>query len=335
MYADCTSSRQNLNGIDLVKFLCAFLVFMIHIPPLPEDSTGFARIVYLGLRHGVCRIAVPFYFVCSGYFLFRKMPVDALDTDAIKGYCFKILRLVGTWHVLLFWGSTGHLWYLGATVIAVILLSLCFRFHIKNGLICLLACVLYAIGLLGDSYRTFLAPLENISVIKYLFMSYDFAFRTTRNGVFMGFIFVFLGASLAHHGKILQPRPAAIGLTVSLICLLAEAYLLAFRYGLEGADMYISLVPAVYFLFSLAYSVPLKDRPIYRSLRTICMLIYFLHLLVAGFVSLALSVVEKYMHIAVLDYYFILVLTATLFLATCIQWLSRKEKFKWINWLLS
>jgi hypothetical protein len=99
--------------------------------------------------------------------------------------------------------------------------------------------------------------------------------------------------------------------------------------------MYISLVPAVYFLFSLAYSVPLKDRPIYRSLRTIYMLIYFLHLLVAGFVSLALSVVEKYMHIAVLDYYFIPVLTATLFLATCIQWLSRKEKFKWINWLLS
>lgn len=327
-------TRQNLNGIDLVKFLCAFLVFMIHIPPLPQDSTGLTHLVYLGLRHGICRLAVPFYFVCSGYFLFRKMSADAPDAERIRNYCFKLLRLAGTWHILLFWGGTGHLLYLGATVIAVILVSLCCRFRIRTGFIWLLACALYAVGLLGDSYRTLLVPLESISVFKYLFKAYDFAFRTTRNGVFMGFIFVFLGAFLAHRGKMLQPRHAAIGFALSLVCLLGEAYLLAFQADLDGADMYISLVPAAYFLFCLACSMPLKNRSIYLHLRNIGMLVYFLHLLVAETVDLTFSVTVKYLHVDMQSHHFIVTLVGTLILAACVNWLSRKEKFRWINWLV-
>ena len=116
--------QKNYNGIDLVKFLCAIMVFIIHIPPYQGEVSGLAKYVNFGLQHLVCRVAVPFYFISTGFFLFKKMPLYELDKERIKSYCFKMLRLLGTWHVLLFIGGTGHLWYLGATVIAIILLKL-------------------------------------------------------------------------------------------------------------------------------------------------------------------------------------------------------------------
>ena len=217
------------NGIDLVKFLCAIMVFTIHIPPIQGDVSGFAKYLTFGLQHFLCRLAVPFYFVSSGFFLFKKMSPYDLSTETIKSYCFKILRLLGIWHVLLFVGGTGHLWYLGATVVAVTLLGVCFHFRIRFKYICILACLLYFVGLLGDSYHGIIAPLENITFFKYLFTGYESAFTTTRNGVFMGFVFVLMGAVFAWHHRNLQPRTSLIGLIVSMLCLSAEVFVLKYN----------------------------------------------------------------------------------------------------------
>lgn len=326
---------KNYNGIDLMKFLCAILVFIIHIPPFQGEVSGFAEYVNFGLQHIVCRVAVPFYFVSSVFFLFKKKPLYQLDNEIIKAYCFKILRILGTWHVLLFAGGTGHLWYLGATVIAVILLSLCFHFRMKLGYIYGIACGLYLIGLFGDSYYGIIAPLQNISIFNMLFKGYKLAFSTTRNGIFMGFIFVLMGAAFSSRKMILRTRTALIGFAVSMLCLFAEVFLLKKNDIPTEYNMYVFLLPATFFLFSLAVGAELKDRSIYKHLRTIGMVIYFSHLLVYRFTALAVSAVDSYCGIGLKRYEFALSLFVTLLIAIFTDWLSHKEKFKWVNWILA
>ena len=327
--------QQNLNGVDLIKFLCSILVFIIHVSPFQGELSGFARIVTFGLQHYICRIAVPFFFTCSGFFLFKNMSFYNPSTDRIKKYCFKILRLFGTWQILLFIGYTEHLWYLGATVIAIALLNLCLHFRLKIKFICLTASLLYIVGLLGDSYYRLVAPLENITFFEYLFKSYEFAFDTTRNGVFMGFIFVLMGAAFSHCKVTPKPLTSITGFVISMICLFGEICLIKYYDTATSYNMYIFLVPSVYFLFSFACTIHLKDHNVYKHLRTIGTLVYFLHIFINEIVSLALNALDNCFGLCFTQYLFIISLTFTLLTAMCLNYLSCKDRFKWINWLTS
>ena len=183
------------NGIDLIEFICAFLIFTIHIPPFQEPLSGAEESVNFWLRNCLCRLAVPFYFVSSGFLLFRNTSFHAFDTDRIRNYCLKLLRLIGIWSILLANVEARHLWYLHATVVAVVLLSLCLRFRLRLPLIWAAACVLYAIGLLGDSYNGLTAIWADLSAFRFLSAGYSLFSHTTRNGIFMGFIFILMGAA--------------------------------------------------------------------------------------------------------------------------------------------
>ena len=73
-----------LKGIDLVKVLMAFVVVSIHTTTWP----------LLGIRE----VAVPYFFIVSGFFLFGKMTGDrSSDLRAIRSWTLKILRLYLIW----------------------------------------------------------------------------------------------------------------------------------------------------------------------------------------------------------------------------------------------
>ena len=73
-----------LKGIDLVKVLMAFVVVSIH-------TTAWQL---LGIRE----VAVPYFFLVSGFFLYGKMTGErTADLAAIRGWTFKILRLYLIW----------------------------------------------------------------------------------------------------------------------------------------------------------------------------------------------------------------------------------------------
>ncbi len=323
----------NFNCVDLIKFLCAILVCVIHIGVCIAGESELADYANFLAKHTISRIAVPFYFVTAGFLLFRKTDLNRIEDykDRIQNYCFKILKLLGLWTLLLFAGSTTQLWYLGGLVVAVTFLSLLFYFKVPMKCIIVIALVLYAIGLLGDAYSSYGNLLRDISFFDYLFNLYDDFFKLTRNGVFMGFIFVLIGALFAHRNIVMNIKVAVLGFIVSVGFLFAEAHRLEYCTEPKDHNMYISLLPAVFFLFYIATHINLKDRKIYAKLRVVGMLIFYLHL----FVKFVVNYVAEQFALDFAKNNLIIILAITCVISVIIEWLSNKEKFKWLKWLYS
>ncbi len=340
--ANPTASNEipkNYNGIDLIKFICAIMVFTIHIPlinaPIGQELSNVAIHINLGLCDFICRLAVPFFFVSSGFLLFKKMPKDTLDVKRIENYCFKILRLIGVWSVLLFVGDPSHLWYLRGTIVAVVLLSVCLHFNAKAGHLVSLAIILYTIGLLGDSYFGLIEPFTTNGIFENIYDIWRFFVTTTRNGFSMGFPFVLMGYFFAQGKVQLKTVPSFVGFCISFICFLGEVFLLTYYDIPFRHNMCVFLIPSVFFLFSFSCSLQLKDRPIYARLRSIGMLIYFSHNFIDALVRLANETLYDVMNVDMQPLRYYISLSITLLLTTYIEWLSHKEKFKWLRWLMS
>ncbi len=325
------------NGIDILKFICAYLVCIIHIQLFNVELLGIDELNYLnfGLHNYLCRIAVPFYFTASGFLLFRKTKFDNLNENLIKNYCFKILRLLGTWTFLLFIGESGQLWYLGALVLAVVILSVLIKKNVPMRWIILISVALFFVGLLGDSYYGFMEPLKSFIIPKLFIKGYESVFTTTRNGVFFGFVFVLMGALFAQKRMVINSILAVVGLVVSLIIMLLEVYLLKHYSHPKDFNMVLSLLPVIFFLFYLASHIKLKKRPIYRSMRVIGMIVFFTHLFVDYFVGLVIEIAYNKAGINLTAFHFLITVSITTIFAVVIDRLSKTNRFQWLKYLFS
>lgn len=141
-------SPSRYYSLDLGKFVAAVLVIMIHTAPL----SSFSRLGNAILIQIVCRLAVPFFFLCSGYFLRRKLEksgTPAIQWSAI-GHCIRSLGSVylvwtavwilchllsgadcfypaAEWVQYIYPGIYQLLWFMPALLIGEIVLVLCFR----------------------------------------------------------------------------------------------------------------------------------------------------------------------------------------------------------------
>ncbi|QCV57064.1 acyltransferase family protein [Flavobacterium columnare] len=128
------------NNLDVLKIIMAFLVIALHIFPVSK-ATGIEGLISYEIASGITRIAVPTFFLISGYFLRNKLN----DKPYLWKYTKRILLLYVVWQFIylpdlirfynLGWFSKSdmilkliygywHLWYLLATTIAVGLLYL-------------------------------------------------------------------------------------------------------------------------------------------------------------------------------------------------------------------
>lgn len=64
-------SNFKYESIDFMKFICSIMVIAIHTSPLENISNDLNYI----LINSICRIAVPFFFIASGYFLWNKLSI--------------------------------------------------------------------------------------------------------------------------------------------------------------------------------------------------------------------------------------------------------------------
>lgn len=334
--------KKSYNAIDAAKFISAFLVVCIHTGPL-LDINKEANFVLVQI---IARLAVPFFFVASGFLMFLKLDItrewnDYENIQKIVHYVKRLLKLYVIWTILylpftyvlmrggegfstaallryvrdfFFAGSYYHLWFLPALMLSVPLAYfLIGRFGLKVSLITGL--ILYLIGMMGNVYP---ALLDQIPFVKTVTHSYMSIFATTRNGLFFGVVLVCIGAFFAKRRIYLKNYMVGIGFLISLILLFVECYALRSNGFMKDlSSMYLSLLPCVSFLFLLLLRIHLQDSPVYKTMRILSLLIYVSHLM---FVSILLWTMPNLNSLLV----YLIAIAASLVVSYLICFLSKK-----------
>lgn len=292
-----TIKSQNYGSFDVAKIVAAFLVVAVHCLPSNREATLTSFIIYNALG----RIAVPFFFTAAGYFLAGK---DIEDLEVIKKYIKRLIELYLIWSLLylpaniymwlqseniilgimgyfrdvFFLGSFVPFWYFPALIFGVMAVHLLLkRYDCK--IVLLLALVLYIVGLFGDAYYGFLSVTPRL---KSIFDGYLYFFETTRNGFFFGFAFVALGVYIRKTYKNMDIKKSSLGLLLSIIALLCEAYLIKLTGGALDYNLYFSNLAVIYFLILTLQGISLPKHKIYKSLRELSILIFGFHCAVRG-----------------------------------------------------
>ena len=284
-------SRERYDtGIDWLRLAAAILVIAIHTSPLADFSETGDFI----LTRVLARIAVPFFFITSGYFLLsryhdsdRKLRHFLKKTGWIygasillylplnfrNGYFSQSQLLPELLKDLIFDGTMYHLWYLPASMLGMLIAwKLVEKLDFSKGLV--MALLLYLVGLFGDSYYV---VVEKLPLLKAFYDRLFELFDYTRNGLFFAPVFLMLGGFIADERRKLSSVEAGVGFLISMGLLLAEALILH-RQGFQRHDsMYVFLLPAMYFLFHLVLLWKGRRIPL---LRPASLVVYLIHPLV-------------------------------------------------------
>ncbi len=290
-----TEQQKNYGGLDFFRIAAALLVVTIHTSPLTSFTAGGDFF----LTRVLARIAVPFFFMVTGYFTLSRQFIPAPEAfrpgSDRRGFYRQLRKLcliyaaaivvylplgiyAGHYHELTFGGALRmlffdgtfyHLWYFPACILGMALVFSAGRF-LSLKATTVVSVLLYIVGLFGDSYFGLAGKVPALSKM------YEGMFRLfsyTRNGLFLAPLFLVMGIRLkkSHPNKI---RQDALCLALSFALMTAEAFLLR-HFELQRHDsMYLFLIPVMFFLFRLLLAVPAPSR---KRLRSISTWIYLLH----------------------------------------------------------
>ncbi|MCI8589880.1 MAG: serine racemase VanT catalytic subunit [Clostridiales bacterium] len=284
----CTvNPSKNYGALDLARLVAAFLVVAIHTGPL----LCFGETVDLILTRIIARIAVPLFFMISGFFvlcapspwhfirknllLYIAAILLYLPIGIYAGH-FDPMTIAQAIQMLLWDGTFYHLWYLPACITGILFVYyLCKHLPLKP--VILITFGLYLIGLLGDSYFGFVrgTPIDH-----YFYQPLFRIFSYTRNGLFFAPFFITLGAAIRNR-QTLTIRQCAAFLPLSVLFLISEGLLLHQFHQTRHDSMYLFLIPVLFLLFSFLCALPVRPLPYCRLLS---MWIYILHPLAILFV---------------------------------------------------
>lgn len=343
-------------AIDSMKLFCALLVVVIHTSPLSSIS----YFLNYGLVQYVARIAVPFFFVSSGYFCFRKTTLQKFDSKAPFTYAKRVYFLYIIWTLIylpkiifeiytnergigfgiissiliLVFSGHFHLWYLSGTAVSVVIITVALKKKIKIKTILLIGGILYIVGLLGQSYFGLLKPLEG-TVIWSILKLYEMIFFTTRNGIFEGILFVGIGALFAFKRIEIKKNIAILGFIISMLLLLIEVFLVSYFDLVRENDMYLFLVPVSFFGFYCVSRIEIKSTDFTKKSRIYSSLIFYTHPWLNSIATLCTFFVGRMIGFEDLEMHslvrFCFVLISSLIVSFLIIWLQRFKRFKWLR----
>ena len=279
--------QKEYKFLDVMKFMMAIVVVAIHTRPECSFESAIVREIF----EAVYSIAVPFFFMASGFLLFRKvsLPLDSEGEKRIKKYLKKTVKLYLIWtaiylpmtvygfyldkmpilksvvvfirNILLIGENymSWPLWYLLALIVGVGIIYGLLRLRVSINWIVIIGILMAIIGVALDYCK------EN-SIMQTIADLYFTLFSKTRNGFFVGLLYVSLGMFCS---KLKE---------VSIWAILP-----IFSIGLLGIYMDIplsnALVVFALFLISISFqsdSLYIWNSQVYRYLSSI---IYFCHMI--------------------------------------------------------
>ena len=266
------NEQKNYVVIDFCKFFFAILIILLHTKPFREINAEFD----FWFTQIVCRLAVPFFFIVSGFFVKDKMA----NGHKVFGYIKRLFVLyvlyficylpqtIMTWKVsgvqgkelifflgkyFLFVGSYYQLWYFLGLIVAVAILyclvNIC-KLSIRTNFI--IAICLYVIGVLGNTYNVL---FMQIPVVGCILPIYYKLFDTTRNGVFFGLLFVMTGYYIRKCASSWKRSTCIIGLIIGMLLMHLEVYGVRAYIGANTMDMTFSLYLVSICLFMLLKTI--------------------------------------------------------------------------------
>ena len=336
---------SRIESWDAFKWLAAFLVVAVHTSPL-ESIWPYGDFL---LTRIAARLAVPFFFMLTGYFTVQVKKTEKkllllylgvtclyLPVQIYKymgGETFTAGRILKD---IFFDGTFYHLWYLPACMLGLALMTLFLKCGKENAVA--ISILLYVIGLLGDSYF----GLVRLSpVLSKVYDGMFTCFSYTRNGIFMAPLFLLLGRLFREQekkGKQNKNKEKELILFLcSFVLMIQEALLLHNTDWQRHDSMYLFLPLCSYHLFVFLRCVNERDLPSERSgNRTDSlwlkgpMYIYFLHPLVIILVRGCAKVIKMPALVECSPLYYLCVCAgsfcATAFLCLLQDMVKRKRK---------
>lgn len=350
-------SNFNYNCIDLTKFILSILIITIHVSPFGNNNSAIAQSLNYVIKNGVARIAVPIFFVISGFLLYKKIDKNSFSWKEPLRYITKIFKLYFIWSLIylplnidislhndttfmhdllsyirnfLLVGSYSQLWYLNATIFAVLMVSyfLYRRVSIKH-ILCI-SLGFYLIGLLAQSWYGIIAPLSSAAPSLWnLLLLLEKIIITTRNGLFEGMLFISIGLYFAVSNSKHNIKKAAFFLGISVILFISEILLLEKLMWIREYDMFLSLIPIAYWSFALISNIHLENHFIYKKLRILSTLIFCTHTLVKFIVQRIFCNLHIYLEET--PFLFVYTLIISVCISYIILLLSTHKHWKWLK----
>ncbi|MDO5138712.1 MAG: acyltransferase family protein [Oscillospiraceae bacterium] len=337
---------KQLSVVDLFKLIFALLIVARHtdlISTCPDPFNWY-------FKHLVYRLAVPYFFVVSGYFFGKKILAGQdshVRFEACKQYVIKLFPPLVFWGLIglvryaiglfrensvnipikliqtaLFYPK-GAMWYLWASILAVC--TICALWEHKKTLVLIGICG-YAFALLCNSYFFFVSgtPIGN------LVTAYMGVFITARNFLGVGVLFIGIGIWLSSDKCVVKRLTKPV--LITLLCFFYALFFLEvwFIRGKEVLDD-TSLFFALPALTLLLVELTLRTKTRYSASRSIEMRrlstdLYYSHRAFNDYIG---SVLVSIFPNNVLK--FIVVLT----LCLCLHYITKNSHNKFIRAVLS
>ena len=300
--------NTDYNSIDVCKLICSYLVITIHCTPF----LIFGEKVDLFLVSTVSRIAVPFFFACSGFLFFRNLDYynDKIincksNRNKLCKYVGRIFLLYIVWSAIYLtiqipeWYNSGwlslkafidyfisvfrsssyyHLWYLIDTVYATILIYFTMSF-LKRKVVYVMAIVLYLLGVLVYSY--YWLPIDSLDILKNIYLM----FPAMWDSVTRAFPLLLLGLFSNRTNRVKNNNINLLFFIISLLLLCTEFYCInTLTENHKNFSYIIFTVPLGYFFFSWVMNLNINlNKNTSKIIRNMSTIIYCVHPLVLHF----------------------------------------------------
>ena len=317
-----TNAKKIYNSIDLAKFIAAILVVAIHTQPFKGTDYDYYFTCF-------CRLAVPFFFVASSYFFFRRPSPDVkkytkrLGTLYLMWFILELpivykrffvdfdhslpLQILNFFKELVFNNTWWASWYIMASILSVtIIVFIQRRYRLDNKSLLIIAVGGYFLSLISSGYYGVLDSFFN-ERLQFYHKAFSWCFHPA-NSFIVALIYVMIGKILSESEwqKWSAFKRESVVIVLLVVCLcagMAEVHLLKWSAYINDAFVFLPFVTIIGFVILLKTDIKIKPS-IALWLRNLSILIYILHPLCQfgnsqllalknGDVMFALTVVES------------------------------------------
>lgn len=280
--------NKKINSINYVKLICAFLVVAIHTHPFQDVN----NLLYYSFSEILVRIAVPFFFVSSGYFYiknkcnFKKYIKRLIITYISWSTIYLILQIYNSISTngniittlksfiieFFIYGSYYHMWYIVALIICIVITSIFYKTN-KMNLLYIISIILYIVGVIGGAYYKLGSQIPLLSKL------YELSLYTQiRRYLLMGLPFFMVGYLIYYIKEV--PKNINFTIIITAILFVLEIVIVN-KFDLQK-DIVITffLYPFVVQIFMLCLKYPLENIKPKINIGKLSSFIYFVHPLI-------------------------------------------------------